>query len=152
MAASATVQFGPGLSGRGAVADRPGLRRLLAGAVRAALHDAGVADGMVSLTLLDDDAIAALNEQYLAHEGPTDVLSFALYGEGETVTGDVYVGYTQAQRQAEAAGIDLREELVRLAVHGTLHVLGWEHPEDATRTGSEMWAVQERIVARVMTA
>jgi probable rRNA maturation factor len=148
MPASAQVQFGPGL-GRGAVPERAVLRTLLARAVRATLRDAGVRDAEVSLTVLDDAAIAELNEQYLAHEGPTDVLSFALYEEGEPVTGDVYIGFQQAQRQAESAGIDLHNELVRLAVHGTLHVLGWEHPEDGDRIASEMWSVQERIVAQV---
>jgi probable rRNA maturation factor len=144
------VQFGPALA-RGTVPGRAGLRRLLARAVRATLHEHDVDGGELSLTLLDDAGIAGLNEQYLAHDGPTDVISFALYEEGEPVTGDVYIGFHQAERQAAAAGVDLREELVRLAVHGTLHVLGLEHPEDEVRTESDMWRAQERIVAQVMT-
>jgi probable rRNA maturation factor len=79
------------------------------------------------------------------------VIAFPLWAEGEVVTGDVCIGVEQALRQASALGIDAVEELVRLAVHGTLHVLGWDHPESAGREGSEMWALQERIVAQVMS-
>ncbi|MGH7669133.1 MAG: rRNA maturation RNAse YbeY [Gemmatimonadaceae bacterium] len=44
----------------------------------------------------------------------------------------------------------LREELVRLVVHGTLHVLGYDHPDDASRLQSAMWKRQERLVALVL--
>jgi probable rRNA maturation factor len=43
-------------------------------------------------------------------------------------------------------GIPLREELIRLVVHGTLHALGWDHPEGPGRTRSAMWRKQERYV------
>ena len=42
-----------------------------------------------------------------------------------------------------------REEIVRLVVHGTLHVLGWDHPEDGDRMRSPMWRRQERYVGRL---
>lgn len=117
-------------------------------AVEATLHDRGVEEAEVSVALLDDAAIRALNRDHLGHDRPTDVLSFALYGEGEPVLGDVYVGWEQAVRQAEPEGVDVLEEIARLAVHGTLHVLGHDHPEDAeARTGSEMYRIQEAIVA-----
>lgn len=121
----------------------------LAQAVRAALHDRSVGDAEISLTLLGDDEIADLNRRYRGHDGPTDVLSFALYEAGETPVGDIYIGYGQALRQAEALGIPAAEELARLAVHGTLHVLGYDHPEGEDREGSEMWAIQEGIMARL---
>lgn len=137
-------------TGGGADAAPPSLTAAegtLARAIRATLQDLAVAEAEISLTLLGDDEIADLNRRYLGHEGPTDVLSFALYEADETPVGDVYIGYPQSLRQAEALGIPAHEELVRLAVHGTLHVLGYDHPEGEEREGSEMWSIQERVVA-----
>lgn len=121
---------------------------LLRRAVRAALAD--VADAEVSLTLLDDDGIAALNQQWLKHDGPTDVISFPLYEPGESVVGDVYVGFDQVVRQARENDAPVREELARVAIHGTLHVLGYDHPDGRARLRSKMWKRQERIVREVM--
>lgn len=125
----------------------PALEALLARAVVAAATARRVAAGEISLTLLGDAAIADLNRRFLDHEGPTDVIAFALYDQGESPVGDIYLGYEQAVRQAGEHGIPLEQELARLAVHGTLHVLGEEHPEGEDRTQSPMWALQERIIA-----
>lgn len=125
--------------------------RLLEEAVRAAFEAEGVGEGELSLALLEDAGMRALNRDHLGHDGPTDVLAFALHGPGEPVLGDVYLGAAQARRQAKDEGVDATEELVRLAVHGTLHVLGWDHPDEAeARLASPMWARQEALVARVM--
>ena len=124
---------------------------LVASAVRTTLEEEGVEAGEVSVALLDDDAIRALNRTHLGHDRVTDVIAFALWDEGRPVVGDVYLGWRQALRQAEEAGVATEEELVRLAVHGTLHVLGWEHPEEAdARPGSEMYRRQETLVSRVL--
>lgn len=119
--------------------------------VREALRVGGVDDADIAVVLMDDEGITALNGSYLAHGEPTDVISFPTWSEGEVVTGDVCIGVEQALRQASALGVGAVEELVRLAVHGTLHVLGWDHPERGDREESAMWALQEGIVARVMS-
>lgn len=120
-------------------------------AVLAACRDAGVTEGEVSLALLDDAAIAELNRLHLGRDGPTDVIAFALYEEGEPLVGDVYVGADQAARQAAEEGVSLREELVRLAIHGTLHVLGLDHPDDpGARPTSPMYRKQEALVREVL--
>jgi probable rRNA maturation factor len=124
--------------------------RLLEAAARAVLDRHQTDEAELSITLLDDDGIAALNRQYLAHDDPTDVLSFPLYEEGETVVGDVYIGADQAARQAATNDVPLVEELVRLTVHGVLHVLGHDHPAGADRVDSEMWRLQEDIVQQVV--
>ncbi|HSR41130.1 MAG TPA: rRNA maturation RNase YbeY [Longimicrobiales bacterium] len=123
---------------------------ILERAVRTALAAEGVSDGEISLTLLGDDGIRAMNREYLDADRPTDVIAFALHDPEEPVLGDVYLGLAQAARQARDAGVGLDEELVRLAVHGTLHVLGWDHPGDEGREESEMYRVQERLVRRVL--
>lgn len=147
------VGLGAGLgSRRGAVTDSTTLRRLLARAVRATLSHHGVQTAEMSVTLMADDEIAAMNRQFLHHDGPTDVVAFALYEDGEMPVGDVYVGYEQALRQATSLDATPTEELVRLTVHGVLHVLGHDHPPGDDRVESEMWAAQEAIVAQVLPA
>ena len=115
-------------------------------AVRHVLAAEGVGEAELSVALVGDAEIAALNEEYLDHEGPTDVISFALHEAGESPLGDVYVCVDQAARQAGDFGATVPEEVLRLAVHGTLHVLGYDHPEGAERTGSEMFARQEALL------
>jgi probable rRNA maturation factor len=147
------VGLGAGLgSRRGVITDAAKLRRLLARAVRATLRHQGVQSAEMSVTLMADDEITDMNRQFLQHDGPTDVVSFALYEDDETPVGDVYVGYEQALRQAMSLDTTPAEELVRLTVHGVLHVLGHDHPPGDDRVESAMWAAQEAIVARVLPA
>jgi probable rRNA maturation factor len=101
---------------------------------------------LVSVTFLGRDAMRRLNAEHKGRDEPTDVLAFAMTdGAGRTV-GDVYVCSWVAAREAKARGLPLREELIRLVIHGTLHVLGRTHPEGAARTRSSMWRRQERYV------
>jgi len=138
-------------AGARAVLGRQALpRMLLRRGARAALRAQGMSGGELSLTLLDDAEIAALNKHYLRHEGPTDVLAFALYRAPEPVLGDIYLGVARAQEEALARGIPLEHELLRLTVHATLHVLGHDHPAGAGRTRSRMWRLQERILDEVL--
>jgi len=119
--------------------------------VRAALRSEGVLAGEVSVTLLDDGQIQELNSSYLGRPHPTDVIAFSLGGDAD-VLGDVYIGRDQAARQASDLGETLETELLRLAIHGTLHVLGYDHPEGAERIESSMFVLQERLVSEVLTA
>ena len=124
------------------------LQALLEAGIRAALDSSSVAEGEISLTLVDDARIRELNRRYLDRDRPTDVISFPLYEEGEPVVGDIYVGVDQARRQAVDHGVPLEEELLRLAVHGTLHALGHDHPEGDEE--SEMFRLQEELVDAVL--
>ena len=104
---------------------------------------------LLSITLLSSRGIAALNRRHLGHSGPTDVISFGFRDPQGAVIGDVYICPTVASENAKRFGRPVREELLRLVVHGTLHVLGYEHPEGESRTASPMWKRQERLLARV---
>ena len=117
-------------------------------ALRALLNAEGVDEATLSVAYVSDTDIAALNEQFLQHAGPTDVLSFALHGPGEPPHGDIYIGADQALRQAAELGVPPHEEWVRLALHGALHVLGYDHPEGEDRGGSSMYLRQEELLAR----
>jgi probable rRNA maturation factor len=101
---------------------------------------------LVSITFLGRDAMRRLNAEHKGHDRPTDVLSFAMADPAGRTVGDVYVCAWVAAREARARGISLRQELIRLVVHGTLHALGRDHPEDEGRTTSPMWRRQERYV------
>lgn len=119
-------------------------------AVERTLEAEGCPDGEISLTFLADPGIAGMNRRWLGREGPTDVIAFALHDDGEAPLGDVYIGREQARRQAAELGVDEVEELVRLAVHGTLHVVGHDHPEGPDREESEHFRRQEALVREVL--
>ena len=104
---------------------------------------------VISVTFLGPVAMRELNRRHKKHDWPTDVLSFALALPDGRLAGDVYICRAVAMAHARAAGVPLREELVRLVVHGVLHVLGYDHPEKKGREASLMWQRQERYVRRV---
>lgn len=108
----------------------------------------------VEVSLVTAAAMRRLNRRATGRRGLTDVLSFALPQPDGTLLGDVYVCRDAAARwvrtgSAPAAPARVEEELTRLAVHGTLHVLGYDHPEGPGRTRSAMWRRQERYVRRL---
>jgi probable rRNA maturation factor len=115
-------------------------------AVRHVLREEKVNAAEISVALVGDEEIASLNADYLHHDGPTDVISFALHEPGDPPLGDVYVGVDQALRQAAEFGATPADEVLRLAMHGTLHVLGYDHPEGEDRMGSEMFERQEELL------
>jgi probable rRNA maturation factor len=103
-------------------------------------------EGFISVTFLGRDSMRRLNAAYKGHDRPTDVLTFPLKGRRGQVVGDVYVCPWVARREARAQGIPIRQELIRLVVHGTLHAAGRVHPEGSQRTRSAMWRRQEQYV------
>lgn len=119
---------------------------------RATLASERVRDAMLSITFLSNAAIARLNAKHLGHRGATDVISFGFRGAGRhaPLIGDIYIAPAVARANALVLGVPVREELARLVVHGTLHVLGYEHPEADARTTSPMWKRQERLLARAL--
>ena len=86
----------------------------------------------LSIVLTNDDTIRRLNAAYRSLDAPTDVLAFAMReGEGGhlhgALLGDVVVSVERARAQAARAGRDVLSEVTMLVVHGTLHLLGWDH-------------------------
>ena len=97
----------------------------------------------VTVILVDNAYIRALNRRWRKRNAPTDVLSFAMnlgpdaaYNYG--VLGDVYISVERAREQAREYGVSFREELARLVVHGVLHLAGYDHekPAEARRMRS----------------
>lgn len=117
------------------------------------LHE-GTEDAEVSLTLVDNVRIHELNREYRGVDRPTDVLSFALMeahedepeiiGFEDEALGDIIISVERAREQAEEYGHSLEREMVYLAVHGVLHLLGYDHEHDEEK--SEMRAEEEKIM------
>ncbi len=84
--------------------------------------------GEIGITLGDSRLLRKINKTYRNKDKITDVLSFNL-GDDKTIMGDVYISIGRAKEQARLYNVTLLDELIRLAVHGTLHVLGYTHKE-----------------------
>ena len=91
------------------------------------------ARGAVTVALVPDARVHALNRRYRGKDRPTDVLSFPAGEPGQL--GDVVIALGVARRQAEAAGHPVGTELRILALHGLLHLLGYDHEQDDGRMG-----------------
>jgi probable rRNA maturation factor len=115
--------------------------------VRAVCAKERVRNAMISVTFVSDRTMARMNSKFLGHRGPTDIITFELNPMDGVIMGDIYIAPGVARKNAQEHGVGVREELVRLVVHGTLHVLGYTHPEDDHRTTSPMWRKQEKLVA-----
>ena len=129
----------------------PVARTRVADVASRVLRAEGVRDALLSITFVTRREIARLNRAHLGHAGPTDVISFghAPAHPAAPAVGDIYICYDVARENAAEHGAGVREELLRLVVHGTLHALGHEHPEGGERMASAMWRRQELLLARV---
>lgn len=125
---------------------RPVPRARVVRAVRAVVGAERVR-ASVSVTFVGPERIRRLNLAWKRVDRPTDVLAFSLPLPDGSLQGDVYICRAVAAGEAKKRGISLGEELLRLVIHGTLHVLGYDHPEDAGRVRSAMWRRQERYLA-----
>lgn len=122
----------------------------------ASLEMGECSNGEVSVTFVSNEAIQELNHSYRGKNAPTDVLSFPMeeLGEGEVdithapgiprMLGDIVISIDKAREQAKEYGHSLERELGFLAVHGFLHLLGYDHmtPEEE----KQMFHKQEEIL------
>lgn len=110
---------------------RGGAARQVRRAVEAVLAYEGAVHREVSVLLTDDAEIQTLNRDYRGVDKPTDVLAFAMDEAGavDLSLGDVVISVERARAQAASRNVELDRELELLAVHGTLHLLGYDHAE-----------------------
>ena len=132
----------------------PVSRARVAAIARAVLRAERVKDAMLSITFVTNRRIRQLNRAHLRRDRLTDVIAFGFRAAGTSgpIIGDVYIAPDVARASAAENRVPVREELTRLVVHGTLHVLGHDHPEGAGRTSSAMWRRQEGLVRRLARA
>lgn len=102
----------------------------------------------LTIVLTDDTHIQKLNFEFLQIDAPTDVLSFPVDERDpeteERYLGDIIISYPRAQLQAATGGHSLRDELFLLVVHGVLHLLGFDHSQEADKR--IMWEHQSEIL------
>lgn len=142
---------------RGEVRARVGKARV-GTAAEAMLRAMKVGPAELSIVLCDDPEIHALNAAYRKKDKPTDVLAFALEegapqprsAHAPRMLGDVIISVDTARRQADERGIALFDEVLTLLAHGLLHLLGYDHQNDADERA--MNAEVTRIVARARRA
>ncbi len=111
--------------------------------------------GDFSVTFVSDDEIHALNKEYRDIDSPTDILTFRLadgdddfplYDEEEnTELGDIFISIESCRRNAEEFGVEWKDELRRLLLHGLMHLRGWDHSTNDFST-EPMLIEQERIL------
>jgi probable rRNA maturation factor len=103
------------------------------------LEQAGYPTAQLSLSLVGKTRMRSLNRKYRARDYPTDVLAFPMESMGEQqemFLGDVVICLPVAIEQASRFGNTANQEMLRLLIHGTLHLLGYDHeqsPREATR-------------------
>lgn len=98
--------------------------------VQKILKEEGKKSDNVSIILVNDDYLLEVNKKFLNHSYRTDVISFNL-SENEIIDGEIYISVDRANVQARRYKTSLEREVVRLIVHGILHLSGWD---DATRS------------------
>jgi probable rRNA maturation factor len=116
------------------------------------LEQEGAGMWHVSLTLVGSARMRQLNAAYRGVDAPTDVLSFSqregpgpqVPSQGEPLLGDVVVAWDVAKAQAQAYGHSVEREVAFLAVHGTLHLLGYDHQDPQAE--EDMMARGERVL------
>jgi probable rRNA maturation factor len=106
--------------------------------------------------MTDKATLQQLNQQYRGLNVPTDVLSFenvpdpdfpAMDEDLLGYLGEIVIAYPVAQAQALAAGHTVQAEITLLAVHGLLHLLGFDH--DTPQSKNKMWAAQHQVMAEL---
>ena len=113
-------------------------------------------EGEISILLVDDLQIAAMNRRFLGREGPTNVIAFPMQegrfsGLSPNLLGDVVISVDTAHREARAAGLALDERVTQLLVHGMLHLCGYDHEHDAAEA-RRMAAKSRALLAKILAA
>jgi probable rRNA maturation factor len=106
-------------------------------------------DGQLNLAFVSRSESQELNQRYSGNDYATDVLSFSYIEDGEAidgVIGDIAICHEIALEQAKAAGTSPDDEVALLALHGTLHVLGYDHQTEAEQ--SSMQSLQQALMTQ----
>lgn len=118
-------------------------KKVIEKVVRFVLQKEKYSAGEVALVFVNDAIISAIHKKYLHHHTTTDVITFSLGEQGE-LQSEIYVNIVQARRQAAAFGVSIKNEIIRLIVHGLLHAVGYDDVE--VKKKEIMLRMQEQYV------
>jgi probable rRNA maturation factor len=132
---------------------QPGAAATIKKAIAAAAKAASTGRAELAIVLSDDSAIRALNRNWRGKDEATNVLSFPALRNGPRLgsyIGDIVIAYQTAAREAAAENKPFRDHLAHLAVHGYLHLIGYDHETD--RAAERMERLERAILARIAVA
>ena len=115
----------------------------------ATIADLKIQQAELGIVLVSAKEMASLNESFLGHEGPTDVITFD-YSESGThagIHGEIFICVSEAERQAKLFGTDWQSEVVRYVIHGILHLAGHDDLQPVARR--KMKREEERLVSKL---
>ncbi|WP_457622359.1 rRNA maturation RNase YbeY [Persephonella sp.] len=132
--------------------DRKITKKFLKEAVMRILEYLDVDNSEISITLTDNETIRDINKRWRGKDRPTDVLSFPINEKPPKyrykILGDVVISLPYAKEQAEKIGLSYREEVLRLLIHGVLHLLGYDH-ERSEEDAEIMFKLQDNVFEEV---
>jgi len=133
--------------------DRKITKKFVKETVEKILKELNLDNVEISITLTDNETIKNINREWRGKDSPTDVLSFPLdidfpLGYKYRPLGDVVISLPFAKKQSEEIGISYREEILRLLIHGILHLLGYDH-EKSEEEAKKMFSIQEKIFSKL---
>lgn len=126
-------------------------KELLEKAVKFFSLETGYKSGAAEVAVISDEEMKKLNFQYRRKNKTTDVLSFAFKEDKKIKTdflGQIFISYRQIEKQAKECGVSIKEEFVRMLVHGLLHLIGYDH--DTVLKEKKMFVLQEKIVKKTI--
>lgn len=94
-------------------------------------NDEGITSGRISVALLTDEEIQVVNREHLQHDYETDVISFDLSDDDDFLDGELVISVDTARRLASEVGWRTEDEIILYAIHGMLHILGYDDDTDA---------------------
>lgn len=126
----------------------PGAETIVREAIARAAIDARAQSSELAVLLTDDAAVRRLNATWRGLDKPTNVLSFpSALPPGQRHLGDIAIAFETTHREAEAEGKPLAHHLAHLAVHGFLHLLGYDHESEPDAEAMEQ--LERAVLARI---
>lgn len=123
----------------------PDARGKLAAAVRRTLSRAGAVRAQIEIAIVNDASIREINREHLGHDYATDVITFPYSSPGEDLSGEIVISAETAAAVAADLGVSVADELALYAVHGILHLLGFD--DIAAADAAEMRELERLALA-----
>ena len=114
--------------------------------IRAVAADYGFAVGNINYIFCSDERELAVNREFLGHDYYTDVITFD-YSTAQTLNGDIFISLDTVRSNAEMVGCRFEDELLRILIHGVLHLTG--QGDKTPETKAQMTAKEEKALGKM---